>query len=254
MSFARLSLLSLVVLATAAAPVLADWDIGDSYKMHYPQLPDPNGWDVSNTYYTGVADDWLCTESGPVSDIHVWYSWFNDVPDVPEFLHVGIWTDDRTGEFSKPGTRLWHKDFLVDDPGVSVRPWGTGDQGWYDPVTGFMDPNNHQETWQLNLLIDPQEAFVQTQGNIYWLEVSVKLPLGTESQLGWKTSMSEHFEDDAVWYEVGSPTPAWQEITDPVTGVSLDMAFVITPEPGTLVLLGMASLGLVVYVLRRRRS
>ena len=53
-----------------AALAVADWDEGDGHKMHFPQLPDPNGWDVawSNSW---LGDDWVCSESGPVSDIHL---------------------------------------------------------------------------------------------------------------------------------------------------------------------------------------
>ena len=54
-----------------AVPALADWDIGDGHKMHYPQLPDPNGWDVNLTG-NKVFDDWRCGGSGPVDDIHFW--------------------------------------------------------------------------------------------------------------------------------------------------------------------------------------
>ena len=51
------------VIGMIAVPVLADWDIGDGHKMHYPQLPDPNGWDVNITN-TLVFDDWQCGGSG----------------------------------------------------------------------------------------------------------------------------------------------------------------------------------------------
>jgi len=42
-----LSLASMmIVLAGGTGPVRADWDPGDGHKMHFPQLPDPEGWDV----------------------------------------------------------------------------------------------------------------------------------------------------------------------------------------------------------------
>ena len=40
----------------------------------------------------------------------------------------------------------------------------------------------------------------------------------------------------------------WRELIDPRTGISLDMAFVITPEPATLALLTLGAIA----VLRRR--
>ncbi len=41
-----LTFIALVLLIAPAA--IADWDPGDGHKMHYPQMPDPNGWDVRN--------------------------------------------------------------------------------------------------------------------------------------------------------------------------------------------------------------
>ena len=72
---------------------------------------------------------------------------------------------------------------------------------------------------------------------------------GVNSQIGWKTSL-DHWNDDAVF--MGSDG-LWHEFRDPVTGVSLDMAFVITPEPGTLVLLAAAGIGLLLFARRRSK-
>jgi hypothetical protein len=53
-----------------------EWDA----KMHYPQLPDEYGWDVNATYPLVLADDWQCTETGYIKDIHFWGSYLNDLP------------------------------------------------------------------------------------------------------------------------------------------------------------------------------
>ena len=66
-----------------APPALADWDPGDDYKMHYPQMPDPEGWDVC-LVCQWLADDFGCTETGPITDIHFWISWHAD--DVMEVV------------------------------------------------------------------------------------------------------------------------------------------------------------------------
>ncbi|WP_428940659.1 hypothetical protein [Fontivita pretiosa] len=65
-------------------------------------------------------------------------------------------------------------------------------------------------------------------------------------RVGWKTSL-EHFQDDAVWDDLPLGAAPWQELRDP-TGISLDMAFAITPEP-TMAVLGLCGMSL----LRRRR-
>jgi len=57
------------------------------------------------------------------------------------------------------------------------------------------------------------------------------------------------WKDDAVWSD--SPDGPWYPIEHPITGESLDLAFVITPEPGTMSLL---VLGGIAVLLRRRRK
>ena len=57
--------------------------------------------------------------------------------------------------------------------------------------------------------------------------------------------------DDAVWADdPASSITGWQELIDPQTGESLDLAFVITPEPATLAILFPGGLTL---LLRRKR-
>ena len=69
---------------------------------------------------------------------------------------------------------------------------------------------------------------------------------------GWKTSPI-HWNDDAVFQDVdywAIPRPGdWRELV--VDGFSRDMAFVITPEPATIALLGFGAVGLLA---RRRRK
>ncbi|UCF34135.1 MAG: PEP-CTERM sorting domain-containing protein [Phycisphaerales bacterium] len=242
-----------------ASPIaLADWDPGDPYKMHFPQMPDMNGWDVNSTYYEGLADDWMCSESGFVRDFHIWGSWLGDVQDEINFIHSAIWSNDPVGDqgvpgedpdnqWSKPLERLWHYD---NQPGeFTVRYWGDGDQGWYNPLTGDVFESDHTGTWQYNFYFDEAEAFYQEQGEIYWLEISVRLPFDSTTKWGWKNSV-DHFEDDAVWGH-DEPYTIWEaELYEPPDFTqSLDLAFVITPEPTTLVLAALGGLAL----LRRRR-
>ena len=63
------------------------------------------------------------------------------------------------------------------------------------------------------------------------------------------------WNDDAVWGHLGAgpghnlTAVGWTELIDPKDDISLDMAFVITPEPATLVVL---TLCLIPVLLRRR--
>lgn len=239
----RLIFISLCVLF-ASTVALSDWAPGDSYKMHFPQLPDPCGWDVA-ALDPELADDWLCTATGPVSDIHIWYSVFGD--EYSAILGGGvvrIYSNNPCGSggYSEPNELLWDWNFDIDDPQASSRLYGQGDQGWYDPRTEDIFEHNHDNIYQLNL-VDIPDPFEQQQGEIYWLA----LQLNATFDMGWKTSL-EHWNDDAVWRNAMGAE--WNELTDPLTCESLDMAFVITPEPATMALLGLGSL----VSFRKRRA
>jgi hypothetical protein len=233
-----------------ALPVMADWDPSDGHKMHFPQLPNPTGWDVKATTPLILADDWLCTQTGPVLDIHFWGSWLGGIAGQVQSFNLSIHADtpdpDGPGPlFSMPGPLLWDRTVT---PVITPPIDPPGQQGWYDPSTGFFNPNDHDPYFQYNIQIPVGEAFVQTQGTVYWLDVSATLVPGPiPTQWGWKTSLN-HWNDDAVW----SPGPGgpWQELRDPVNNESLDLAFVITPEPGTWGLI--AGLGLVAFAGSRR--
>ena len=266
MKFVKSLLLFALVFSIAACTVQADWDIDDGHKMHYPQLPDPNGWDIDVTAGF-VADDWKCSWSGPVDDIHFWISaqgdnWGNGI----DFIDVRIYKDipANAGEeplpFSRPGEEVWFSrvqdDASANGDVFTIRqPPLPGDQGWYDPVEPFFIEFDHTQYWQVNIqnIVDP---FIQKREEIYWLEVHIipnAVDAGTTPPMfGWKTSR-EHWNDDAVyedmdykWQELYDPRPDHQEPPE-----SLDMAFVITPEPMTIMLL---TCGLPLLIKRRRKS
>lgn len=240
-----------LTLLTVAAQ--ADWNPGDPYKMHYPQMPDPDGWDVKVDGPNVVADDFKCTEDGLITEVHFWGSWIDDIVGNIDLVHLSIHTDDRTGEYSKPGLLLW--DINLDNSNFTLREWGPYDpdrrQGFYDPwpTDPLIAPQNHGQTWQVNLKIPESIAFEQKEGEIYWLDIHVVSDwvVGQQApQFGWKTSLDQ-FEDDAVYEDQQNE---WQELFDPSTGVSMDMAFVIVPEPNVIVMILMTG-GSFIFVRRR---
>jgi hypothetical protein len=226
-------------------PVLADWFPGEPHKMHYPQLPDPFGWDVNATFPKVLADDWQCSQTGPVTDIHLWGSYEFDVQSPILRIHTSIHENipETPTSPSMPGALLWERDFFPPEFQV-LDPYGTGDQGWYDPNTGQWRRPDHFRFHQINIE-NIQEPFTQEVGKIYWLDISVEVE-DPFYRWGWKTSQ-DHFMDDAVWSDFG--LEGWQELRDPITFESLDLAFVITPEPAAVMLFAFGGLAL----LRRRR-
>ena len=155
--------------------------------------------------------------------------------------------------FSRPGDLLWEQHFqpgqFTAAPYAQLPPTGPGE--W------FFDPNlnaaigEDRVVWQYNFTNFPN-LFPQQEGTIYWLDVqAIALgPNGLEDPsrtFGWKTTnplQTPHFQDDAVFGDTvgfggGSiDPPGWMPLVypanHPFAGQSIDMAFVITPEPGTI--------------------
>jgi len=139
-----------------------------------------------------------------------------------------------------------------------VSPYGTGDQGFADPQQGLPAgwvPNDHIEFQQINI-VNIENPFTQTEGEIYWLGIHVWWS-GTQEPVGWKTTQDK-FEDTAVYRPFSDG--AWIPLVNPLDDERLELAFVITGEPpavpalssASLVILGLLLLAGVTFAIRRR--
>ena len=227
-----LTLLTALAFLGGLFPVAAtaDWDEGDGHKMHWPQLPDPVGVDVNATAPQSLGDDWECSETGWVKDIHFWGSWKDDEKGTITSFTLSIYTNDPgiPGELpSKPDRLLWRTQVTQ----FTEREMAPSPQGWFDPIEPFYLPDNHMRYYQYNIVLPEDNWFYQVQDTIYWLVVSANVESGPSSpEWGWKSTIRDlQWMDDAVWSNSQSP---WQEMYDPPQyEQSLDLAFVITGEP-----------------------
>jgi len=225
-------------------------------KMHYPQPPDldPTGMDV-DLFWTSTADDFMCTESGPITHIRTWMSFSQDIIPTPlnlDTLLLIIHSDIPAGieqPWSMPGNILWSKVYYAGEYNA-IEIADDKPEWWYDPATQYWMPNEHFHMFRFDFFIDDNQ-FVQEAGTIYWLEIQwLKTgffppapPDPHANTLGWKTTTLEtRFNDDAVWWNPDPSHPIFPfgwvahiypggSVPHPYAGQTFDMAFIINPPP-----------------------
>jgi hypothetical protein len=210
-----ISIVPVLVLLVSSTLTLADWSPGDDYKMHSPQLPNKRGYDICLVHQP-LADDFKCSESGLIEDIHFWVSWKGDNDDFKKVTWNIALCANSLGQ---PGQVLWQ--FNRSQATITYRLYGTGNQGWLCPSTGQNVPNDHTNIYQVNIT-DISKPFYRTKDQIYWLAIQADMGTST-AEVGWKSSSSEYFGQAVYKPKFGD----WLSI-----GVTThDLAFVITGGP-----------------------
>ncbi len=196
-----------------------------TYKGNYVKFSQPpvvlnpdevppmiSGWDVYSilpyNFDNGVeirmaADDWLCADDRPVTDIHWWGSfigWTQPTlpPQVPDYFYLCIWRDNPAGfayPWSSPDLLLWeHKCYkwVWNFAGYDEDPrWGIE----YN-IELYDRPRKNEACFQFNQLLSEDEYFYQEPmadgtPNTYWLSIAAVyegVPIDQiEYPWGWKT-------------------------------------------------------------------
>jgi hypothetical protein len=206
----------------------------------FKQNPDTSarGLDVLAGPYTNLAtatmlaDDFICTQTGPISDIHIWGSWRDDRVDQRAIFWLGLWSDvPRAGNVaSHPGVLLWSQQF---NPGRYRNGLAqtVAFEQFYNPNPPAGVIGQDRQIWKYDFF--PQTPFVQTGSpntpTNYWLSVIVSN--APDKVFGWKTT-PDHYNDYAVFApaQLALPFPpltySWQTLT--ALGRNRELSFTIT--------------------------
>ena len=229
---------------------------GPAASNKWSQLPDATsaGVDVDFTKdqpttwpATICADDFECSQTGPITTITLWSSWYRDVLSGNAAANATFTLSIRqdipanrsaTG-YSMPGKVLWRKTFEKGQ--FTVEQVQTCNEGYYSPANVTFEPNTRAMLYKYTFKIDSKEAFVQTGTSkspvVYWLTAQSSLTHlagSVATRLGWKCSAS-HWNDAAVWVKATEPYDGtWNKLTYPkghsLSGKPMDMAFAIETE------------------------
>ena len=220
-------------------------EIITDYKWEQPPDLDISGMDVNASWLFGespyvLADDFNCTRPGPLTEIHVWGSWYLDYMPLGDPMNVtftlSIHEDIPIGPdgYSIPGELLWMRMF---NPGEFVLgQWYEGlQEGWLNPPDYYEWPGD-TICFEYIFFLEPSEFFQQGTPEypvVYWLDVHAD-PHEMAAMFGWKTTPLEfQWNDNAVWGQGLEPYPGpWYELYYPPMhqmwpDAPLDLAFTI---------------------------
>lgn len=226
------------------------------FDAKWYQGPDltPDGMDIrvdgNNVLPRILADDFLCTSQDRLTQVRLWGSWKDDRQGRIKSIRVSIHPDNpadppspgRKNFFAEPYPAiLWEKTFLESEFQKTLYYQARiAGQRWWDAASDGLTDVRSTKVWQIDLDIEPSEAFLQSgspaQPEVYWLAVAVET---TEGQFGWKTRQgAEHSLGAAVSNFDNVFSPSWQELRYPqghpsydIETNSIDLAFCLMYTP-----------------------
>jgi hypothetical protein len=223
--------------------------IEEDISSKWLQTPDlaETGIDVHATESFILADDFLCTEPGRITEVYIWGSWSNDEPpygtDPGAVLfnlsfHEDIPDSESALGYSMPGDVLWWRTFYPGDFEFSTWAYGI-DEGYMIPPYDYWFPGDHV-CWLYHFFLPLEDTFFQSgteaHPKVYWLDLQA-VPFDPDAWFGWKTSL-DHWNDDAVWADGYEPyIGMWSELIyppgHPMAGQSIDLAFRLVMDPNS---------------------
>jgi len=214
----------------------------ENVKWYQPPDLDNTGMDVDmhpigDTLFDGLADDFLCIQSGPITDIHIWASFEGDI--VPEFgsqdFFIGIYSDNPNSgspPWSTPDSLLWCAFATHSNDYTVTQVTDNNPEDYYLAHLDWYLDDNHLNCYRFDFHIPEPVVFIQDSGTIYWLRI-FDLSWDGSYRMGWKTTTPENGWNDAAVY-LGAPH-TWIPIHYPpghefYVDSNLDLAFAITTE------------------------
>ncbi len=180
-------MLMLALVGLLVTPAMADWD----HPFKVDQLYPVSSWgafshidtDSDPVWAPQIADDWLCTQSEWVTDLHL-NGWSQYGPTWVDAFHITIWNDVPAGpdDESHPGYLMAEFDVFPDEIE------GPSEGFHYDDVDDIWAINFPEADW-----------FWQEEGNIYWISAQgVMFEDGYPEYFAWNFVRST--EEAAPWF------------------------------------------------------
>ena len=190
-------MLSLGLLSTTLL-VRAQTQCVDTNEQKYFQPPNLAGFDVLNEGPWVLGDDFVCTNTGPISNIYLWGSWLNNNVGTITNFWLGIYDDVAANANnpppestnSHPGNLLWEESFV---PGQFVQTFYSDSQEQFLNPGAVGSIGTDSQAWEYCFY--PTNPFTQTGSTtapkIYWLVAYAQVAsvVGSGPQdYGWKTT------------------------------------------------------------------
>jgi hypothetical protein len=230
------------------SPIGALGDQPPDHPIKWSQLPNmlPPATDWSSTIdvfggtiATTVGDDFQCTQTGYIDDVHWWGSYLGTV-QAPCYFDIGLWTY-VVEDFSQPGVPI--NTVRVNLGQYQQAYYGSaGEEDVYQYYINLADGWEGERLWQ-------------EEGNLYFLTIQAGYLVACPNpNWGWHEAITQWGDDAVQDLDPGVGIYLWEPIER--SEQSLDMAFELSqvPEPGTMALFGLGLLGVRAWVRRRKTS